>query len=186
MTEHIPTPLATRRLVAKPEELRRKREGTRDPTTMVSQTSPEGAALRAHLASLDKVMDAQPIASELRKNETPPKFKAAWSSRQKHREATMEATLVARSPAVDHSLRRADIATHAVTTTVENGTTKAKLLQPAEAATREAVRSQTESLQPGRLAANEIVAAVANEKAKTAAGTSKPAQTFARAHANCP
>ena len=27
MTEHIPTPLATRRLVAKHEELRRKREG---------------------------------------------------------------------------------------------------------------------------------------------------------------
>ena len=50
MIDHIPTPLATRRLVTKHEELRRKREGTWDPTTMVSQTSPEGAALRAHPA----------------------------------------------------------------------------------------------------------------------------------------
>ncbi len=77
MTEHIPTPLATRRLVTKHEELRRKREGTWDPITMVSQTSPEGAALRAHRASPDKVTDAQPIAIELLKNEAPPKFKAA-------------------------------------------------------------------------------------------------------------
>jgi hypothetical protein len=64
MTEHIPTPLATRRLVAKHEELRRKREGTWDPTTMVSQTSPEGAALRAHAAqSLRRERDSAPYQS---------------------------------------------------------------------------------------------------------------------------
>ena len=77
MTEQIPTPLTTGRLVTKHEELRRKREGTWDPTTMVSQTSPEGAALRAHRASPEKVTDAQPIAIELLQNEAPPKFKAA-------------------------------------------------------------------------------------------------------------
>jgi len=77
MTEHIPTPLAARRLVAKAEELRRKCEGTWDPTTMMAETSPEGAALRAsHRASPEKVTVAQPIAIERLKNETPPKFKA--------------------------------------------------------------------------------------------------------------
>jgi hypothetical protein len=77
MTEHIPTPLATRRLVTKAEELRRKREGTWDPATMVGETSPEGAALRAsRRASPEKVADAQPMAIEPLKNETLPKFKA--------------------------------------------------------------------------------------------------------------
>jgi hypothetical protein len=77
MTEHIPPSLATRRLVTKHEELRRKREGTWDPTTMVGETSPEGAALRAsHRASPEKAPDAQPIAIEPLKNETLPKFKA--------------------------------------------------------------------------------------------------------------
>jgi hypothetical protein len=77
MTEHIPSPLATRRLVTKYEELRRKREGTWDATTMVGETSPEGAALRAsRRASAEKVADAQPMAIEPLKNETLPKFKA--------------------------------------------------------------------------------------------------------------
>ena len=153
MTEHIPTPLATRRLVAKPEELRRKREGTWDPTTMVSQTSPEGAALRAHLASLDKVMDAQPIASELRKNETPPKFKAACEfTTEKPRGDDEDHAGLLEIPAVDHSPPHEPTSLPTpVTTTVENGTTKAKLLQPAEAATREAVGSQTESTPAGAI-----------------------------------
>ncbi len=72
MTERAPTPLAAKRLVYKGEELRRKREGTWDPTTMVSATSPEGGALRAHQASLENVTVAQEIAVERLKNETPP------------------------------------------------------------------------------------------------------------------
>jgi hypothetical protein len=71
MTERIPAPLAVKRLVCKGEELRRKREGTWDITTMVSVTSPEGAALRAHRASLEKVTIAQELAGERLKNETP-------------------------------------------------------------------------------------------------------------------
>lgn len=67
-----PTPLAAKRLVCKGEELRRKREGTWDPATMVSETSPEGAALRTHRASLEKVTVAEEIAVELRENETLP------------------------------------------------------------------------------------------------------------------
>ena len=50
MTKHIPAPPTVRRVVTKTEELRRKREGTWDPTTMVAETSPEGAALRAKFA----------------------------------------------------------------------------------------------------------------------------------------
>ena len=77
MTEHIPAPLTVKRIVTKTEELRRKREGTWDPTTMVGETSPEGAALRAsRRASPEKVADAQPVAIEPLKNETLPKFKA--------------------------------------------------------------------------------------------------------------
>ena len=73
MTERIPTPLAAKRLVYAGEELRRKREGTWDATTMVSVTSPEGAALLAlQRASLEKVTVAQEIAVERLKNETPP------------------------------------------------------------------------------------------------------------------
>ncbi len=73
MSERIPTPLAERRLVYKAEELRRKREGFWDARTMVSVTSPEGAALLAsQLASPEKVADAQPIAIEPLKNETLP------------------------------------------------------------------------------------------------------------------
>jgi len=102
-TERIPTPLAAKRLVCKGEELRRKREGTWDPTTMVSETSPEGAALRAHLASLEKVTVAQEIAVERPKNDTPP-----------HEPTSPPRPLA---------------------TTLENGTTKAKLLPPAKAAT---------------------------------------------------
>src|SRR5208282_2572791 len=71
MTERIPTPLAAKRLVYTDEELRRKREGTWDATTMVSVTSAEGAALRAYRASLEKVTVAQEIAVERLKNETP-------------------------------------------------------------------------------------------------------------------
>ena len=77
MTEHIPAPLPVKRVVTKTEELRRKREGAWDPTTMVGETSPEGAALRAsRRASPEKVADAQPVAIEPLKNETPPKSKA--------------------------------------------------------------------------------------------------------------
>ena len=77
MTEHIPTPLTARRLVTKFEELRRKREGTWNATTMVGETTPEGAALRASQRALpEKVTDAQQIAIEPLKNETLPKFKA--------------------------------------------------------------------------------------------------------------
>ena len=73
MTEHIPAPLPVKRVVTKTEELRRKREGAWDPTTMVGETSPEGAALRAsRRASPEKVADAQPIAIEPLKNETLP------------------------------------------------------------------------------------------------------------------
>jgi len=73
MTEHAPTPPAERRLVYKAEELRRKREGFWDARTMVSVTSPEGAALLAsQRASREKVADAQPIAIEPLKNETLP------------------------------------------------------------------------------------------------------------------
>ena len=104
MTEHIHTPLATRRLVTKHEELRRKREGTWDPTTMVSQTSPEGAALRAPRASPEKVTDAQPIAIELLKNEAPPKFKAAceFTTEKPQGDGENHAGLV-EVPAGDHS-----------------------------------------------------------------------------------
>jgi DNA-binding transcriptional regulator YiaG len=77
MTEHIPAPLTVKRVVTKTEELRRKREGAWDPTTMVGETSPEGAALRAsRRASPEKVADAQPVAIEPLKNETLPRFKA--------------------------------------------------------------------------------------------------------------
>jgi hypothetical protein len=73
MTERIPTPLAAKQLVYTGEELRRKHEGTWDATTMVSVTSPEGAALLAsQRASPEKVADAQPIAIEPLKNETLP------------------------------------------------------------------------------------------------------------------
>ena len=73
MSERIPTPLAERRLVYKAEELRRKREGFWDARTMVSVTSPEGAALLAsQRAWREKVADAQPIAIEPLKNETLP------------------------------------------------------------------------------------------------------------------
>jgi hypothetical protein len=73
MTERIPTPPAAKRVVYKGEELRRKREGTWDGTTMVSVTSPEGAELLAsQRASPEKVADAQAIAIEPLKNETPP------------------------------------------------------------------------------------------------------------------
>ena len=73
MTERIPTPLAAKRLVYKAEELFRKSEGKWDATTMVSVTSPEGAALLAsQRALLEKVTVAQEIAVERLKNETPP------------------------------------------------------------------------------------------------------------------
>ena len=65
---------------------------------MVSVTSPEGAALRAHRAPLEKVMVAQESAVERLKNETPP------------HEPTSPST--------------------PLTTTVENGTTKAESCRP--------------------------------------------------------
>jgi hypothetical protein len=137
MTEHIPTPLATRRLVAKHEELRRKREGTWDPTTMVSQTSPEGAALRAHRASPDKVTDAQPIAIELLKNEAPPKFKAACEFTTEKPQGDVEdhAGLV-EVPAGDHS------PPHEPTSLP---TSKAEPLPPGKEATSEAEKPKTET-----------------------------------------
>jgi hypothetical protein len=112
MTERAPTPLAAKRLVYKGEELRRKREGTWDPTTMVSATSPEGEALRAHQASLENVTVAQEIAVERLKNETPP------------HEPTSPPT--------------------PLTTTVENGATKAEVLPPAMTATNKAEAPKTE------------------------------------------
>ena len=137
MTEHIPTPLATRRLVAKHEELRRKREGTWDPTTMVSQTSPEGAALRAHRASPDKVTDAQPIAIELLKNEAPPKFKAAceFTTEKPQGDGEDHAGLV-EVPAGDHS------PPHEPTSLP---TPKAEPLPPGKEATSEAEKPKTET-----------------------------------------
>ena len=137
MTEHIPTPLATRRLVAKHEELRRKREGTWDPTTMVSQTSPEGAALRAHRASPDKVTDAQPIAIELLKNEAPPKFKAACEFTTEKPQGDVEdhAGLV-EVPAGDHS------PPHEPTSLP---TSKAEPLPPGKEATSEAEKPKKET-----------------------------------------
>ena len=137
MTEHIPTPLATRRLVTKHEELRRKREGTWDPTTMVSQTSPEGAALRAHRASPDKVTDAQPIAIELLKNEAPPKFKAAceFTTEKPQGDGEDHAGLV-EVPAGDHS------PPHEPTSLP---TPKAEPLPPGKEATSEAEKPKTET-----------------------------------------
>jgi len=73
MTEHAPTPPGAKRLVYKVEELRRKHDGKWHARTMVSVTSPEGAALLAsQRASPEKVADAQPIAIEPLKNETLP------------------------------------------------------------------------------------------------------------------
>ena len=73
MTERAPMPPAKKRVVSKYEELRRKREGTWEPTTMVGETTPEGAALLASQRALsEKVADAQPIAIEPLKNETLP------------------------------------------------------------------------------------------------------------------
>jgi hypothetical protein len=114
MTERIPTPLAAKRLVYKAEELRRKRVGKWDARTMVSVTSPEGAALLAlQRASLEKATVAQEIAVERLKNDTPP-----------HEPTSLPTPL---------------------TTTVENGATKAELLPPAEAATSEAEGPKTET-----------------------------------------
>ena len=137
MTEHITTPLATRRLVTKHEELHRKRGGTWDPTTMVSQTSPEGAALRAHLASPDKVTDAQPIAIELLKNEAPPKFKEAceFTTEKPQGDGEDHAGLV-EAPAGDHS------PPHEPTSLP---TPKAKPLPPGKEATSEAEKPKTET-----------------------------------------
>ncbi len=114
MTERIPTPLAAKRLVYKAEELWRKRVGKWDATTMVSVTSPEGAALLAlQRAAREKVTVAQEVAVERLKNETPP------------HEPTLLPT--------------------PLTTTVENGTTKAELLPPAKATTSEAEGPKTET-----------------------------------------
>ena len=148
MTERLPTPLAARRLVAKGEELRRKREGTWDPTTMVSETSPEGAELRAHRASPQKVPDAQQIAIERLKNETPPKFKATCKFTTEKPRGDGDAGLV-EIPAGDQSpLHEPTSLPTPVTTTVENGTTKAELLPPAKAATSEAEGPKTETTPP--------------------------------------
>jgi len=120
MTERIPTPPAAKRLVYKAEELWRKREGFWVATTMVSVTSPEGAALLAlQRASLEKATVAQEIAVERLKNDTPP-----------HEPTSLPTPL---------------------TTTVENGTTKAELLQPAEAATSEAEGPKTETTPLGAM-----------------------------------
>ena len=114
MTERILTPPAAKRIVYMGEELQRKRNGTWDEKTMVSATSPEGAALLSSQrdSSPEKVPDAQPaIAVEQLKNET----------------AAHEPTPRPTPP----------------TTKVENGTTKAELLPPATAATSEADGSKT-------------------------------------------
>ena len=146
MTEHIPMQLATRRLLAKHEELRRKREGTWDPTTMVSQTSPEGAALRAHWASPDKVTDAQPIAIELLKNEAPPKFKAAceFTTEKPQGDGEDHAGLVG-SPGEPVSIRRRSpegIEAPRTRQSAENRDELDRLSQPAEGATPGAGRDR--------------------------------------------
>ncbi len=147
MTEHIPTPLDTRRLVTKYEELRRKREGTWDPTTMVSETSQEGAALRAHRASPDKVADAQSIAIEPLKNETPPKFKAGCKfTTEKPRGVDEDYAGLVEIPAGDRSPppEPTSLPTK-VTATVKNGTTKAELLRGTKATTSEAEGPKTKT-----------------------------------------
>ena len=137
MTEHITAPVATRQLVTKHEELHRKRGGTWDPTTMVSETSPEGAALRAHRASPDKVTDAQPIAIELLKNEAPPKFKEAceFTTEKPQGDGEDHAGLV-EAPAGDHS------PPHEPTSLP---TPKAEPLPPGKEATSEAEKPETET-----------------------------------------
>jgi hypothetical protein len=180
MTEHIPTPLDTRRLVAKPEELRRKREGTWDRITMVSETSPDGAALRARRASPDKVTDVQPIAIELLKNETPPKFKAAcaFTTEKPQGDGEDHAGLV-EVPAGDHSPPHEPTSLPTPVTTVENGTTKAELLPPGKAATREAEKPKTETTPPaamGRKGGRNDGCQL--KKQKLLAGTSKAGPKF--------
>ena len=133
MTERIPTPLAAKRLVYKGEELRRKRQGTWDATTMVSVTSPEGAALRAsQLASPEKVADAQPIAIEPRKNETLPNFKAACKfTTEKPRGDDEDDAGLVEIPAGDHSPPHEPTSLPTpLTTTVENRTAKAERCCP--------------------------------------------------------
>jgi len=147
MTERIPTPLAAKRLVYKGEELRRKRQGTWDATTMVSVTSPEGAALRAsQLASPEKVADAQPIAIEPRKNETLPNFKAACKfTTEKPRGNDEDDAGLVEIPAGDHSPPHEPTSLPTpLTTTVENRTAKAGLL-PAKAVMSEAEGPKTET-----------------------------------------
>ena len=170
MTEHIPTPLATRRLVTKVEELRRKREGTRDPITMVGQTSPEGAALLAHRASPDKVTDAQPIAIGLLKNEAPPKFKAA-------REFTTEKP---QGDGEDHAgLVEVRAGEHSPPHEPTSPPTRAEPLPPGKEATSEARNLKQRQPHSRRLAANEIGAAVANPRRKNRRrGSRNPPQNF--------
>lgn len=116
-TELISQSLAAKRLVCKGEELHRKREGTWDATTMVSETSPEGAALRAHRASLEKVTVAEEIAVERRKNETPP------------HEPTAPPTPLA-TP-VENGTTNGELLPPAETATSEAEAPKAELLAPA-------------------------------------------------------
>ena len=143
MTEHIATPLVTRRLITKHEELRRKREGTWDPTTMVSQTSPEGAALRAHRASPDKVTDAQLIGIKLLKNEAPPKFKAACEfTTEKPQGDGEDRTGLVEVPAGAHS------PPHEPTSLP---TSKAEPLPPGKEATSEAEKLKTETTPPAAI-----------------------------------
>ncbi len=151
MTERIPTPLDARRLVYKAEELWRKREGKWDATTMVSVTSPEGAALRAsQLASPETVADAQPIAIEPLKNETLPKFKAVTTEKPRGDDED-DAGLV-KIPAGDRSPPHEPTSLPTpLTTTVENGTTKAELLLPAKAVMSEAEGPKTETTPLGAM-----------------------------------
>ena len=155
MTEHAPTPPAAKRLVYKAEELWRKREGFWDERTMVSVTSPEGAALRAlQLASPEKVADAQRIAIEPLKNETLPKFKAACKvTTEKPRGDDKDDAGLVEIPAGDRSPPHEPTLPTPVTTTVENGGAKVAMSEaegPKTETTPLAAMGRKRGRRPGR------------------------------------
>ena len=64
MTTNPNTAEPAKRLVAKAEEIRCKREGTWNPLKMVSETTPEAAALRtSYQVSPEKILDTPTFAS---------------------------------------------------------------------------------------------------------------------------
>src|SRR5207248_642107 len=58
MSIQVNTAQPEKRIVPKDEEIRRKQAGSWDPRTMISTTSPEGAALRAAMAKAGEPMQA--------------------------------------------------------------------------------------------------------------------------------